>query len=724
MLTSAPISMLASILLLTLFCIGFDTYAKHAKDTSRKWLPIVSGGLLGVIAIGLMCFNIQHEGVAFDFRTVLLCLSGLFYGTAPTIVATAIATLFTVIQGTGEMPATEIVAECTYTIAAGATGILFGDASHNWRSSRSMKVIATASIVTQVIMALCLYIAHRWHDMTFDFAFVTLMLMPTVTMLIGKLTSNRIKHFEIILQYQQLEDKYYKLILCNDDIFWEFDPSGRVKYVSANVTQTLGYDRKELVGRTPHYFIEDVPSMQLVTDYGKFNEKPGNDLFRHQLVLKHKKGNNVYCDTRCMSIIDPAIHKTSGFVCVTRNITNAHLHDELSRHNQKFIREQTLQLNKLQNDIQDYKSRLTQASKDIEEARKTSNATADRQLSMLSNICNDIIPTVDDIYKYATILRDPMQTDAAKNIVIEQLLYASEFLNTLAADVMDTDAIHKGHIKLTLSIDNIEETIDEICDYHNSRNIYLLKKPIIMQRDVNLKPDEKIIKTDIHHLRRIINILVDNAYIFTNTGQITVGCSLQSDTELLISVADTGIGIPEAAYKNMFMPYNEKEYPPFTKNKVIKHSCLGLSICKSLVELMGGHIWYVSGIGKGTTISFTIPFVKAGEIATQNNVQYNWQNYTALVATSNRYNGILACETIAKTHINYRSIHIDGMSAPPDSEYYKHYDILITDNDAAWSAIVRDFVQCNPSIPIITINDNTSPTTIYTEIDKYLTEKK
>lgn len=714
-------NMLASLLLLIFFYVSFEIYTMRHKDTaSHQWVETIIGVWLGGIVIALTQFKLVYGTVDFDFRTVVLCLCGLFFGTRTTLAALAISVAGIAILGIGNTPASALIAECTYTIAAGATGAILHNNKQLWGSLRSIMMVVITIVITQAIMTLCIYIAGTTQDNINDHAMVILAILPTTTLFFATIMTARTKQFETERRHKLLEDKYNKLILCNDDIFWEFDSSGKVSYVSDNVTQALGYQPKELVGHMPYYFTEDVSSVRAIAIYGQTNEKPGQDYMRKQLILKHKEGNNVYLDTRVMSIIDPETHATSGFVCVTRNVTNSHLHNELSKHNQKFIREQTARLYEQQKEIDEYKQKLESANEEREQARKQSMLDADKQMTTISNICSEITPAIEDIKRYTTIINDKKTDSTTKDTAIQQLQYTADFICTFSKDLIDSSDLSKGITKVSLSIDNIEKTINEICTYHNTRNTYLLKKPIILQREIDLQPDQIIIKTDPLHLRRIINILVGNSYVFTNTGQITVKCSLQSETELLFSVSDTGIGVPEAAYKNMFKEFSEQELPNTFRKSVIRHSGLGLSICKSLVELMGGQIWFSSAIGKGTTISFTIPYIKAGEIASETNAQYNWQGHTALIATKNRFKGIFVSETLAKTNIKYRCIHIDDYNTPQESEYFRKYDVIIT--DCTDDDTLQSITQKYPSASVVSIYDNTSATAICKEIDKKITK--
>ena len=73
------------------------------------------------------------------------------------------------------------------------------------------------------------------------------------------------------------------------------------------------------------------------------------------------------------------------------------------------------------------------------------------------------------------------------------------------------------------------------------------------------------------------------------------------------SVADNGIGIPKEEQDKIFGRF----YRATNAQKIIASgSGLGLSIVKSLVEEMGGKVWFTSEVGKGTTFSFTLPKVQ------------------------------------------------------------------------------------------------------------------
>jgi signal transduction histidine kinase len=98
--------------------------------------------------------------------------------------------------------------------------------------------------------------------------------------------------------------------------------------------------------------------------------------------------------------------------------------------------------------------------------------------------------------------------------------------------------------------------------------------------------------------------LLSNAFKFTQQGQVYVKAIKRSDAPLVeISVSDTGIGIDMSKKDLLFEPFVQADG---SIKRRYGGTGLGLTICKRLVELMGGEIWLGAG-SQGTTVSFTVP---------------------------------------------------------------------------------------------------------------------
>lgn len=104
-------------------------------------------------------------------------------------------------------------------------------------------------------------------------------------------------------------------------------------------------------------------------------------------------------------------------------------------------------------------------------------------------------------------------------------------------------------------------------------------------------------------IRQVLLNLITNAVKFTEAGTISLGASVDG-TDVRIRVADTGIGIPAENLDRVF-----EEFTQFHPEKR-QGTGLGLAISKKIVELHGGRIWVDSGLGAGSTFSFTLPMIQ------------------------------------------------------------------------------------------------------------------
>jgi two-component system sensor histidine kinase/response regulator len=112
---------------------------------------------------------------------------------------------------------------------------------------------------------------------------------------------------------------------------------------------------------------------------------------------------------------------------------------------------------------------------------------------------------------------------------------------------------------------------------------------------------------DPHRLGQILTNLVNNAVKFTERGEIVVSAALLQQTgekcQLKFSVKDTGIGMNKEQAAKLFQPFTQAD---MSTTRKYGGTGLGLTVCRRLVELMGGQIWLDSEPGVGTTFIFTV----------------------------------------------------------------------------------------------------------------------
>jgi signal transduction histidine kinase len=169
----------------------------------------------------------------------------------------------------------------------------------------------------------------------------------------------------------------------------------------------------------------------------------------------------------------------------------------------------------------------------------------------------------------------------------------------MVSNLIDITKIDAGYFKIDMNNCDIVMIVEDItlsvAQYIESRNIEL-----IFDTDI----EEKVIACDPDKIERIVLNLLSNSIKYTPAGgQILVRIFMEADN-LIISVKDTGVGVPE---EMKFMIFDRFVQVDRTSSRRSEGSGIGLSIVKGLVELHGGSIYLESELGKGTEFIIELP---------------------------------------------------------------------------------------------------------------------
>ncbi len=246
----------------------------------------------------------------------------------------------------------------------------------------------------------------------------------------------------------------------------------------------------------------------------------------------------------------------------------------------------------------------------IEQALRASNAalaTADRLKSdFVANVSYQLRTPLNTITGFAEILTE--QYFGTLND--RQLEYtrtikeASENLSRLINDVLDLATIEAGR----MSLDRKPVAVADLLNAAKQMTAEWARQQAL-EIIIDCPSDLGRFDVDEHRMKQVLFNLISNAIKYTpEGGRITLGGRRQAEW-IVLSVADTGIGIPEADRERVFGKF-ERANPQARQSG----AGLGLSLVKSFVELHGGRIEITSDIDKGTCISCTIPVhASAGE---------------------------------------------------------------------------------------------------------------
>jgi PAS domain S-box-containing protein len=235
--------------------------------------------------------------------------------------------------------------------------------------------------------------------------------------------------------------------------------------------------------------------------------------------------------------------------------------------------------------------------------------------AFLANMSHEIRTPLNGILGFASLIfEDEPDKDLAKHYA-EIIWKNGDRLLGLITKILDLSKIESGTMTLDRDIVSPNLLVDEV--------IQLFQVVAMKQNDVIIKkvaPELQDIKiyADQIKLIQILSNLLSNALKFTRKGSIEIGYTIEGNN-VLFSVKDTGIGISKEGLAHLF----ERFYQVNTKSAYnTEGSGLGLSLCKSLVELMKGRIWVDSEQGVGACFSFVIPFETAHGTNDKESLEY------------------------------------------------------------------------------------------------------
>lgn len=187
--------------------------------------------------------------------------------------------------------------------------------------------------------------------------------------------------------------------------------------------------------------------------------------------------------------------------------------------------------------------------------------------------------------------------------VLKILFQDADHLNQLVDDLLNVARIEAGKFTYIPKEFSVNTLVKKVVNGMEAK-AKAKKIKLVYEARAELQ-----IKSDQGKVEEILDNLVDNAIKYTpEFGHITVSVT-KDDNKAVVSVKDTGLGIPEDFQKHIFEKFSRIEH----NQPGMKGTGLGLFIVKQLVDRMNGHIWFESQEGKGSTFAFSFPLASSGD---------------------------------------------------------------------------------------------------------------
>jgi PAS domain S-box-containing protein len=233
--------------------------------------------------------------------------------------------------------------------------------------------------------------------------------------------------------------------------------------------------------------------------------------------------------------------------------------------------------------------------------REAQEATRSRE-EVLSVISHDLQTPIGAVRLGVGLLRRLLRRGARPEDLsktTETIERATERLGRLVQDLVDFARMERGKLTLSVQPEDAPAIMNDALE---------IVRPLADEGGIALTleipPGLRQVACDRHRVMQVLQNIVGNAVKVVPTGGAVRVAARDAGSELVVSVADEGPGIPAEDLPHVFERFWRGKRPSY------EGSGLGLAIARGICEAHGGRIWVESVFGKGTTFSFTLPFAE------------------------------------------------------------------------------------------------------------------
>jgi PAS domain S-box-containing protein len=347
------------------------------------------------------------------------------------------------------------------------------------------------------------------------------------------------------------EMRWRALIENASDVIAVLGRDGRVRYASPSVGRLLGWTEADLAGPYVSRIVHPDDAAAAARLFTACLARPGSQ--RGEICVRHKDGSWRWFEVVATNALEDGTIR--GVIVNSRDVTERH--------------------------------RAEAALRRIKS-------------EFLANVSHEVRAPLTALLGATRLALDTPLT-AEQREYLDIVNSSTDVALAVISDILDFAEIEAGRLTLDVRPFRLGETLGVAL---RSVSAQAQAKGIELLSDVG--PDvPDALRGDPHRLRQVLQSLLGNAVKFTEKGEVVVRIGVQArgldDVQLVVTVADTGPGIPLERQETLFDPFAISS----DAARKTGGTGLGLAIAGELVQLMGGVIWVESAVGQGSSFHFT-----------------------------------------------------------------------------------------------------------------------
>ncbi len=266
------------------------------------------------------------------------------------------------------------------------------------------------------------------------------------------------------------------------------------------------------------------------------------------------------------------------------------------------------ELKAVQQALEEREDRLATLNLELQKARDEALAASAAKSMFLASMSHELRTPLNAIIGYSEMLSEELTSSGQDQMAgdVNKILLSGKHLLAVISDILDISKIEAGKMEFELEAFDVYEVVQEAI---------MLVAPLVEKNGNELEVvrgtiGPLMVTSDRVRIRQILFNLLSNAAKFTEDGVIRVTCTsglaAQGIYYAELSVADSGIGIPNDMIGRIFQDFSQLKGD---KNRMHGGTGLGLAISRRLCQLLGGEIQVQSEEGKGSVFSVRLPTI-------------------------------------------------------------------------------------------------------------------